>query len=83
MKHPSSPGTIGAPVFGFSDEAETFRMPHITTTQNNAGEKIAKTEINGQVYEARHPTDASRAAEALGQAVAKLHREGKLASGVI
>jgi hypothetical protein len=84
MKHPVSPATIGAPLMRYPGDEETFRVPHITTTQNNkTGEQIARTEINGKVYEARHPSDSGRAAQALGEHVAELHRRGELVTGII
>jgi hypothetical protein len=68
----------------YPGDEDSFRVPHITTTQNNkTGEKIARTEINGKVYEARHPSDAGRAAQALGEHVSELHRKGELVTGII
>jgi len=44
--------------------------------------RVAKATVNGKTYEARHPYDGGRAAEALGQHLDQLNREGKLASGI-
>ncbi len=82
MKLPSSPGADHGPLYHYADDGEAMLVPHITVTQNNAGEKIAKSVVNGKVYEARHPYDGMRAAEALGAEIARLNREGKLASGL-
>lgn len=84
MKTPSSPGKIGAPLMRYPGDEESFRVPHITTTRSpKTGEHIAKTVINGKQYEARHPSDAGRAAQALGDHVADLQRRGELVTGVI
>jgi hypothetical protein len=83
MKTPSSDAAVHGPVFGYPEDSEGFMVPHIKITQNNDGVKIAKTEVNGKVYEARHPHDGGRAAEALGAEISRLHRAGKLATGII
>lgn len=70
-------------MFGFPEDADQFRMPHITLSHNNEGVQIAKAEVQGKIYEARHPHDGGKAAEALGAHIAKLQKEGKLQTGII
>lgn len=81
---PASPGSIGAPLFGYPEDSEHFTVPHITLTENTkTGEKIARAEVNGKMFEARHPYDGGRAAQAVGDEIARLSKRGELASGVI
>jgi hypothetical protein len=84
MKTPTSPAVIGEPVMRYPEDSDHFTVPHITITQNNStGEKIARATVNGKEFEARHPYDGGRAAQALGEEIARLGRSGQLASGVI
>lgn len=83
MAIPNSPAKDLGPLFGYETDGQQFRMNDIKITENTkTGEKIARTSVNGKTYEARHPYDGGRAAEALGQHLDQLNREGKLASGI-